>query len=482
MVQQKISIRNKLMRVIMLVSGIVVLMTCAAFFLYEFYSFRQSTLHKLSTYGEIISNNCTAALAFESKEDAEEILSALKAEPHIIVASIYDSKGKLFCSYPTGYNADELPKKPGLNGYRFINSSLEGFQPIIQGTRQLGTLYLKSDLKAMSSRFELYAIIVGLILCFSFLMAYLLSKFLQKGISTPILALAETAKVISEQKDYTVRATKLGDDEVGSLTDAFNQMLTQIQEQTETLNEFNQKLEQKVIERTTELESAYKELEGFSYSVSHDLRAPLRALNSYSRIIEEDYALVLDDEAKRLLGNIQANSFKMGLLIDDLLSFSKLGKKEIKKINIDVEELVKNVIQETNTTTQHHATIKIDSLTPTMADYSLLYQVWVNLISNAVKYSGKKEKPEVLIGSTANEDEITYYVKDNGAGFNMEYYNKLFGVFQRLHDSDDFEGTGIGLAIVNRIITKHGGKVWAEGKLNEGATFYFTLPNQIHQN
>ena len=474
MPKKDIPIRKKLRRMIMIVCGIVVLITCASFFVYEYFSFRQNSVQKLSTLGEIISSNSTAALAFESKEDAEEILNALRAEPNIIAASVYDANGKLFCCYPFNCNEANLPVKPGDTGYQFTSSTLEGFQPIVQGNTKLGTLFLRSDLRSMYKRFKLYGIIVAVVLCFSFLLAYLLSEFFQKGISTPILSLAETAKAISERNDYSVRAQKIRNDELGTLTDAFNLMLEQIHDQTKSLNEFNQKLEQKVEERTTELGAAYKELEAFSYSVSHDLRAPLRALNGYSKIIKEEYDDVLDDEAKRLLGNIQANSKKMGALIDDLLSFSKLGKKDIQKKTIDVDEMVNKILNEESV--NYNATIKKDPLPEIKGDYSLLFQVWFNLISNALKYSVKKEKPEIVISSISSQHEITYFVKDNGAGFDMKYYDKLFGVFQRLHDSTDFEGTGIGLAIVNRIVTKHGGKVWGEGKLGEGASFYFSLP------
>ena len=229
-----------------------------------------------------------------------------------------------------------------------------------------------------------------------------------------------------------------------------------------------------------QLETTNKELESFSYSISHDLRAPLRALNGYSRMIEEDYASVLDDEAKRLLGNIQYNAQKMGTLIDDLLAFSRLGRKEVQKSKINTAKLVKNVLKEIGILAEYNAVIKINSLPPADADYTLLHQVWINLISNAIKYSSKKEKPEVQIGSTETENEIIFFVKDNGAGFDMKYADKLFGIFQRLHNPTEFEGTGIGLAIVQRIITKHGGRIWAEAKINIGATFYFTLPKMIN--
>lgn len=239
------------------------------------------------------------------------------------------------------------------------------------------------------------------------------------------------------------------------------------------LFQLNKNLEKK----NEELEYVNKELESFSYSVSHDLRAPLRALDGYSNILKEDYSKVLDDEGKRLLGSIQYNAKKMGALVDDLLSFSRLGKKEIQKSKTNMHETVESVLNEIRGSMPHKAAIKINTLLSANADHFLLQQVWVNLISNAIKYSKKNENPHVEIGSAKSESEITYYIKDNGAGFSMDYVDKLFGVFQRLHSEKEFEGTGIGLAIVQRIIVKHGGRVWAEAKLNEGATFYFTLPN-----
>lgn len=229
--------------------------------------------------------------------------------------------------------------------------------------------------------------------------------------------------------------------------------------------------------KNEELEYSNKELESFSYSVSHDLRTPLRALDGYCKILQEDYAQISDAERERIIGKIRYNAKKMGTLVDDLIAFSRLGKKEIKKSKINMNEMVEMVLSELNDSLSHKAAIKLENLLPANADKSLLQQVWINLISNAVKYSSKKEKPEVKIGSVESENEVKYYIKDNGAGFNMEYVSKLFGVFQRLHSENEFQGTGIGLAIVHRIIEKHGGKIWAEGKENEGATFYFTLPN-----
>jgi PAS domain S-box-containing protein len=221
-----------------------------------------------------------------------------------------------------------------------------------------------------------------------------------------------------------------------------------------------------------------KELEAFSYSISHDLRAPLRAINGYAKILQEDYGHQFNEDGSRLVQTIVHNAIKMGALIDDLLAFSKLGKKELKKEEVDLDSMLKEVIVDLNRTLNHKASIKFGKLNTVMGDYALLYQVIFNLMSNGIKYSSKNANPEVEICSEEKNGEVIISIKDNGAGFDMKYVGKLFGVFQRLHSEEEFEGTGVGLAIVQRIIAKHNGKVSAEGKVNEGATFYFSLPTK----
>lgn len=235
-------------------------------------------------------------------------------------------------------------------------------------------------------------------------------------------------------------------------------------------------LNESLISKNRDLEHSNHELDSFSYSVSHDLRSPLRAISGYSRILEEDYMSLLDDEGKRVLRLIQQNAEKMGVLIDDLLAFSKLGKKDLQKSSIDMQEMVEEVIEEIGSSRPHKAQLNVGGLPNVEADRSLIRQVWFNLIENAIKYSGKSDRAEVEIGYSESGNDITYYIRDNGAGFNMDYIDKLFGVFQRLHSNEEFEGTGIGLAMAQRIVNKHGGKIWAEAKIKEGATFYFTLP------
>jgi len=476
MILKNTPIRRKLMAVILLISGAVLLLTCAAFVAYEYFTFRKHMINQVSTLGEIIADNSTAALAFDSQDDANQILAALDAEPHIVAAGLYDEEGHLFAHYPDRLPLQSLPAASVRKEFFFENGYLHGFLPVMQSNKKLGSLYLRSNMDAVYARFKLYGQIAALVVAVCILLAYFLSRVLQKGISDPILSLAETAQAVSSKQDYSLRAPKFGEDEIGFLTDDFNQMLERIQRQNQEIVSFNQKLEQKVEERTMQLAEANKELESFSYSVSHDLRAPLRAVNGYAKILEEDFGTVLDDEGRRLLTVVQENAKRMGLLIDDLLSFSRLGRKDIMKSYVDMDGLVKSVKDDIEKSTPHRARVIIHPLNPLVADRSLINQVMVNLLSNAIKYSSGAESPVVEIKSYKEDGEVVYEVKDNGAGFNNLYVDKLFGVFQRLHSNEEFEGTGVGLALVKRIITKHGGRVWANGEVNKGATFYFSLP------
>ena len=243
--------------------------------------------------------------------------------------------------------------------------------------------------------------------------------------------------------------------------------------------QLNESLERKIAERTAQLEAANKELEGFSYSVSHDLRAPLRIINGYADMLYADYKKELNGEGMRLLDIIMYNTRHMGKLIDALLNLARMGRKELTVQHADISAIVMSTIKEQISLQTRSVTFDTDELIAVNCDSVLIRHVWSNLISNAIKYSSKVEHPMITIKSTENEHEVMYSVKDNGVGFDMKYSHKLFGVFQRLHNKTDFDGTGVGLALVQRIVTKHGGKVWAEGEENVGATFYFSIPKTI---
>jgi PAS domain S-box-containing protein len=264
--------------------------------------------------------------------------------------------------------------------------------------------------------------------------------------------------------------------EVDFLVFALNNV-TDRKKAEEELRQLNEELEQHVKSRTAQLEAANQDLESFSYSVSHDLRAPLRAIDGFSRILLDDHAGSLDSEGQRLLNIIRANTRKMGRLIDDLLAFSRLGRREVKGADLNMARLVRDVVKELQDA-QENRTVEwhLQPLPPARADRALMHQVWVNLLGNALKFTRPRDTAVIEVGCRISGDEEIYYVKDNGVGFEAQYAHKVFGVFQRLHHDEEFDGTGVGLALVQRIIQRHGGRIWAEGRAGNGATFAFTLP------
>ena len=245
----------------------------------------------------------------------------------------------------------------------------------------------------------------------------------------------------------------------------------------EKIRQFNVELEQRVRDRTAQLEATNRELEAFSYSVSHDLRAPLRAIKGFSSILQENHASELSPPAQRLLSLVCENTRKMDRLIDDLLSFARLSRQPIRKQTVAITELARSVVEELRAEQAgRRVDLQLDNLPPCQADSSLLRQVLMNLLSNALKYTRQRETAVIKIGCQEQPGgEPIYFVRDNGAGFDMRYASQLFGVFQRLHREDEFEGNGVGLAIAQRILCRHGGRIWAEAKVNEGATFFFTV-------
>jgi signal transduction histidine kinase len=484
-------IKRKLTAMLLVISGLVLLLTSAAFVTYEVVTFRQTMRTQLATRSRILAANSTAALAFANEADATEILDALKYDPHMVAAALYGRDGRVLATYPAAAAADLIPAAPQPDGYRFEGSRLVAFTPVAQGgNERLGTLYIASDTKDVSDALRLSGVIAIVVLAIALLAAYALAAALQGWISQPILALADTARAISTKHDYSVRAPKRGEDELGMLTDAFNQMLGRIEEQDRELRRHATDLEQRVEQRTHELQdrnetlrrnaadllAANQELDAFAYSVSHDLRAPLRSIDGFSQVLLEDYAAQLDDPGRDSLRRVRAASQQMGTLIDDLLKLARVTRAEIRTEMVDLSDMARDIVAELQRTDPaRKVEFVIAPGLEARADPPLLRVALENLLRNSWKYTAKQPRPRVEFGSVEANGGSAFMVRDNGAGFDMKYMDKLFGVFQRLHSAAEFEGTGVGLATVRRIITRHGGRVWAEGAVDQGATFYFTL-------
>jgi light-regulated signal transduction histidine kinase (bacteriophytochrome) len=374
--------------------------------------------------------------------------------------------------------------------------ALDIFVPVKQDTQIVGALFLEWDLRPAYRRLRWYAGMVAVVLIGSLGIALIISNWLQRRISGPILELAETAGKVSRSRDYSVRAKKYGKDELGHFTDSFNHMLAQIGQQDEALRKneeqlrqalqaaetaagevraLNAELEDRVTLRTAELAATNKELEAFAYSVSHDLRAPLRHIDAFAQIMEEE---IQKDPvgARRYLDRIRLGVQNMGQLVDDLLKLSRVGRGELKFETVRLNTIVEEVLAELKLETAgRDIEWRIAELPSALVDPGLIKQVFANLISNAIKYTRPRARAVIEIGAEPVEGETAIFIRDNGVGFNMKFAHKLFGVFQRLHRLEDFEGTGVGLATVQRIVRLHGGKIWANAELDKGATFHFTL-------
>jgi len=307
----------------------------------------------------------------------------------------------------------------------------------------------------------------------------LLASAVEMYMAVPMIAAGELIGALSfggEAREFPRDQVAVAQEAAAQLAIAVAQarLHARVQRQAEELEQHVQERTSQLQERTAELELANKELEAFSYTVSHDLRTPLRAVDGFARIFEEDYGGKVDGEGKRLLGVIRDSSRRMGTLIDDLLAFSMLGRLALHPVEIDMGALVAEIWAELGAASP--ATFLLAPLLPARGDRALIEQVWSNLISNALKYSAKRASPVITVTCERREEEIVYCVADNGAGFDARYYAKLFGVFQRLHAETEFTGTGVGLATVQRVIARHGGRVWAESEVDAGAKFYFSLP------
>jgi signal transduction histidine kinase len=474
------SIGRKLALLSVVSSGTALLAASLALLIFQLQEVKSSAVVRLETIADLIAFNTAAAVDFNDPETATTMLTALKTRPAVISAGIVVN-GKLFAVYsrpgaPKTGRDDLLATSAG---HRFMNSELTVYRPIAaEDGRRLGTLFIHVDLRDIDSTSRRFAVITGLVAIPALLISILVAYVLQRTISVSILNLASLAGSVSEKKDYSIRAPTIRSAaEIEQLVGTFNQMLTEIQNQNREIEESRAMLEQRVAERTSELAAANRELESFSYSVSHDLRAPLRAIDGFSKALMSDYRGVpLDDRGMHFLGRVRSGTQRMSQLIDDMLHLARVTRKPLERDDVDVTAVAEEVTAElARRNPERRVECVIEPDMRASADIHLLTIVFENLLGNAWKFTGNRENARIEIGQTMFAGERVFFVRDNGAGFNEAYASKLFGAFQRLHDESEFEGTGIGLATVKRIITRHGGFVSAEGVEGAGATFYFTL-------
>jgi len=475
-------ISRKLAVIIGLTTGMALLFSGIAIVITDSVLYQRSIRRDLAALAEIVADNSTAALAFQNPQDAREILATLRVRPYLVQACIYTLDTSVFARYVRPGGPSECPRIVHADAERVSEGSLFLFHPITLNEKKMGSLYFHYELAEIATRRKLYSALVGAIALVSMLAAFVVSSRLRRLISQPIAHLAGSARAVSETKDYGVRAEKHTGDELGLLVDSFNEMLANIQQRDADLRMAHDELEQRVIARTAQLEAVNKELEAFTYSVAHDLRAPLRHIDAFARILSEEARPHLPPEANEYLEHILQAARQMGQLVDDLLNLSRVGRKELSLqltgLNSLVDEVLAGLRPELET---RQIDWKIGKLPFVEADPSLLKQVFTNLLSNAVKYTRPRDHAVIEVSSISSNGTPCVFVRDNGVGFNMKYVDKLFGIFQRLHRQEDFEGTGIGLATVQRIVHKHGGRVWAEAELDKGATFFFTLGTGEHQ-
>jgi signal transduction histidine kinase len=476
---QETTITQKLTRMNMLVSGAALLMACATFVTYDLFTFREAIVGNLSIQARVAGSNSVTALVFNDSHTAENTLSALKAAPNIVAAGIYSLDGRIFAAYrrDPGSQLPSFVSTDKAETHLFKDGNVMVTSAIVFRDKPTGIVYIRSDLRMLKAQLRRYAIIAAVVLAASLWTALLLSSVFRRSITEPIVHLAEVARVVSRDKNYTVRATPpTSRDELSTLIASFNEMLVQIQERDGALHNARAQLEQRVDERTFELAAANKELESFSYSVSHDLRAPLRTIDGFSHALLEDCADRLDDAGKTHLKRIRAATQRMGLLIDDLLNLSRLSRTEMHRQSLDISALASSIASDLEIAQpERHIDLRIEGGLKTTADPGLLRVVLENLLSNAWKFTSKRPSAKIEFGRAQVKGTPAYFIRDDGAGFDPAYADRLFGAFQRLHSMTEFAGTGVGLATVQRIVHRHGGQIWAESAVGQGATFYFTL-------
>ena len=497
---QHYSISKKLTWMNMLVSGVALLLACAAFFAYDLYTFRVGIVHNLSTEAQIIGSNTVSALVFSDPHTAENTLSALKASPRVMYAGIYTSNGQMFAGYwrKGSGRALPLPTLPAgqTQAHWFADHQIALVQSIIFQGRPTGFVYIQSDLQAMSDRLKSYTLIAAVVLLLSLIVALLVSKISQRVISEPVVQLAATVRIVSREKNYAIRAVASANrDEVSTLIESFNEMLGQIQQRDTALRNARDELDARVLERTAQLAVANKQLDlrnreveratqlksKFLASMSHELRTPLNAIVGFSDLLADGTPGQLNDKQKRFVNHIKQGSSHLLQLINDILDLSKIEAGQLELHREDF--LVSDALPEVLSTIRPLAMAKNIHVEQVLeADYSVhadrvrFKQILFNLLSNAVKFTPRDGKISIECRQPGNQ--VSLSVTDTGIGIRLEDQQVVFEEFRQVEANSEAaqQGTGLGLAITKRLVEQQDGRISVQSELGKGSRFTFTLP------
>lgn len=480
------SIAARLTWMNLLVSSIALLLAYVSFLAYNLYAYRQAAITTLLGETQIIGSNSASAIIYNDEVSARTTLSALDSSREVVAADIYTPSGDLFAQYTQGGNPPPPPRAipKGATHAAWVDGLdiLAGSQIMLQG-KVAGTVYIQARLQGLRKQAIQYATIAAVVLFVCLVVALLVGAVFRGVLARPIVSLAQTARMVSRYRDYTLRFTpQQSYDELQSLTQAFNEMLAEIQERDAALEKSKASLELRVEERTAQLQAANRELEAFSYTVAHDMRAPLQTLTNICYLIQQtDHGEFSGDRAPMLV-QLNASVSAMSAMIDDLLDLSRSTSAPLHLKHLDLSLVANSILEAlTESNPDRQVEIVVQNRCQVNADPGLVQIALQNLLRNAWKFTSLRKPAKIEFGCTKRDGKTTFYVRDNGAGFDQSFADRLFKPFQRLHAVSEFPGTGIGLATVERIIRRHGGKVWAEGEVDKGATFYFTLdsPNPI---
>jgi signal transduction histidine kinase len=506
---QNIAIRHKLVAITMVTCVTALLLASVLQALYKQRDYMDETVKIVSAYAEMVGDNCRAALASEDAEVVTEMLRSLRVEPSIVFACAYDKHNDVLAQYkgPTAAAATETPRcRRG--SFQFEGKSFKLFHQVTDEDVVLGTVFIQMDLSRERAEFLQGTLIIALVMVACLLLAYLMSSRLQKIVSGPILTLAHVAQAVSERKDYSRRAEKPGNDEVGLLIDAFNAMLEQIQQRDAALVAAKDNLEVKVAKRTAELKSANdqlwgeierrteyegslkrmnekltesnKQLQEFIYIASHDLREPTRKITAFGQLLGESLCDKLNADDKENLQFMIDGADRMQQMVEALLEYSRVATRGVAFERVDLNAIVEQLksfelamkIEETGGVISTKGTLPVVE-----GDATQVRQLMQNLISNAVKYHKKSVAPEVTIKANTQDDGmVRVEVHDNGIGIKKEQLGNVFVMFRRLNPRSEYEGMGIGLVVCKRIVERQGGRIGVESVYGEGSTFWFTLP------